>query len=99
MYFSISSPTLFLASGPPTGSKGTPLRGLPTAGRSPHACLLLKTLVQIALERIDCDSILQHAIAMTNGNLMIFQRLMIDGDAKWRPNFILARVAFTDIAA
>ena len=54
---------------------------------------------QISFQRIDGDAILQHRVAMADGHLLIFERLVIDRDAERRADFILPRIALSDIAA
>lgn len=54
---------------------------------------------QPAGDRIQPDSLLLHGVALTNGDGLIFQSVEVDGDTKWRADFVLAPVASTDRAS
>ena len=47
-------------------------------------------------EPVDGYPFLLHGVAVTDGDGIIFQRLMVDGDAERSTDGILTAVAFTD---
>src|SRR5262249_20159966 len=60
---------------------------------------LAQTLFQIPVQGVYRDTILEHRVAVANGDLIIFERLMIDGHAKRSADLVLPCVALSDIAA
>src|SRR5207247_10873900 len=62
-------------------------------------CRLSQTLFQIAVQGVYRDTILEHRIAVANGDLIIFERLMINGHAKRSADLVLPCVALSDIDA
>src|SRR5205807_1719729 len=55
-------------------------------------------LEQVRREVRDLHPFLLPGIAIAHGNGFVFERLMIDGDAEWRADFILTRVQLSDTA-
>src|SRR5947208_16319532 len=60
---------------------------------------LSQTLFQIAVQGVYRDTILEHPVAVANGDLIIFERLLINGNAKRSAHLVLPCVALSDIPA
>src|SRR5579863_936401 len=55
-------------------------------------------LVEIVLQRIAGDAVLLHRIAGPYGNASVAERLVVDGYAERRADFVLAAIELPDVA-
>src|SRR5262249_12023820 len=83
--------------GSETGEGEKKEKGSPRQQTVQH--LGFETFFEVSFQRIDRDSILEHRVPVPNGHLAIFKGLMIDGNAKRRPDFILPGITLSDVAA
>src|SRR5437868_14545778 len=67
-------------------------------GGEPGSRNCRESLQEMRCQVRDFHPFLFPGIAVSNGNSFVFERLMIDGDAEGRADFILARVKLADAA-
>src|SRR5215207_6530122 len=55
--------------------------------------------LELAGQRVDRDPLLRERVAVAQGDRLVLERLVIDGDAERRADLVLAAVALADRAA
>ena len=58
--------------------------------------LVFKMLFQIFFKFPNCHTLLLHAVSITDSNLVIFQRIKVNGNTIWCSNFVLSAIAFSN---
>ena len=62
-----------------------------------HTCQdALQSVPQIFGKRIDANAFLLPGVTVTNGDGVVFERLMVDGDAERSADLVLSGVEFAD---